>query len=132
MILTYSRLGSMGVYLLPEYLMNATRTPPTTLLPIWADKIDSLSQQSGETAAFPRLTASALLQYKLSDVQNVSSLNAQNLSKMMDDINLAKSAPWNLWRAFLPSIERGNLQKYATDKAIMDLPLGLVRYIQSN
>ena len=107
--------------------MNATRTPSSTLLPIWADKIDSLSQQSGETLAFPRQTASALLQYKLLDVQNISSLSAQNLSKMMDDINLAKSAPWNMWRTFLPSIERGSLQKYATDKAITDLPLGLVR-----
>ena len=116
----------MGIYLLPEYLMNATRTPPTTLLPIWADKIDTLSQQSIETH-FPRLTASAVLQYKLSDVQNVSSLSAQNLSKMMDDVNLAKAAPWNLWRAFLPFIERASLQKFATDKAIMDLPLGLVR-----
>ena len=116
----------MGVYLLPEYLMNTTRTPLATLLPVWAETIDSLSQQSGDTI-FPRPTASALLQYKMMDLKNVTSLDAQNLSRMMEDVNIAKTAPWSVWKSYLVSMDKSGIQKLAVDKIMMDLPHGLVR-----
>ena len=116
-------MNCLAPYFLPEYL-NTTRSD---LISVWAMKMESVSQRA---TAIPRLTASALLQYRLSTIANVDVMNAQDLSQQLD-ANYLKVAPWKLWKLSLAqsdsAINKGLLQRLAVDRSAGSLTDGQVK-----
>lgn len=117
-------MNCLGPYFLPEYL----NTTQSDLLSVWAKKVESFSQRGME---LPRLTALALLQYRLSTIDNVDVMTVQNLSQKLDPSYL-KVAPWKLWKLNLAQpdsttiINKGLLQRLAVDRSAGSLTDGQV------
>lgn len=92
----------MGPYLLPEFLVDKTNistTASTLLLSVWANKMENYVQRG---IVLPRMTASALLQYRLSTIteeknENMT-FNELLLIKQLNPHYLLEVAPWKLWK----------------------------------
>ncbi len=90
------RLMYLGPYLLPEFLVNnKNESAPALLLSVWASKMESLVHRG---MSLPRMTASALLQYRVSGMAEKNANNTfQELPRQFDATYL-KVAPWKFWK----------------------------------
>lgn len=115
-------MNLLGPYILPEFVMNSTKSLPS-FLPIWASRMETLNKRGN--SPLPRMTLSALVQYRLADIRDVSALSQQNLTQTLDT-NYLNVAPWTLWKIALrssePSIlDKGQLQRMAFDSTASGL-----------
>ncbi|XP_046634836.1 uncharacterized protein LOC124313970 isoform X1 [Daphnia pulicaria] len=90
------RLMYLGPYLLPEFLVNnKNESAPALLLSVWASKIESLVHRG---MSLPRMTASALLQYRLSGIAEKDVNNTFEELPLQFDATYLKVAPWKFWK----------------------------------
>ena len=109
-------MNLLGPYILPEFVMNSTKSLPS-FLPIWASRMETLNKRGN--SPLPKMTLSALVQYRLADIRDVSALSQQNLTQTLDT-NYLNVAPWTLWKTALRSsdpsvLDKGQLQRMAFD-----------------
>lgn len=96
LIHVWHRLMYLGPYLLPEFLVNnKNESAPALLLSVWASKIESLVHRG---MSLPRMTASALLQYRLSGIAEKDVNNTFEELPLQFDATYLKVAPWKFWK----------------------------------
>lgn len=126
---TTSRLGSLGVYLLPEFF-NVSDGVRLNFLSVWAEKLDRLAEGFEN---FPRWTASSLLQYRLLGAENyVTITSLLNAFSTTLDASFVKVASWSYFKLLLNQSGASNiftqdlLRKLANSLAAEDLLPGQV------